>query len=81
MSVTVTVNEHIGPTVVVHVTVVVPTGKNDPPAGVQTTVPQLPVVVGANFTAAPHCPAVAGVVMFAGHMIMHAGCTVTVNVH
>jgi hypothetical protein len=48
LSVTVTVNEHIGPAVVVQVTVVVPTGKQPPEAGLQLTVPQVPVVVGAG---------------------------------
>ena len=47
VSVTVTVNEQLGPAVVVQLTVVVPTGKLDPEAGVHVTVPQLPVVVGA----------------------------------
>jgi hypothetical protein len=31
-----------------HVTVVVPTGKNEPEAGEQTIVPQGPVVVGGE---------------------------------
>jgi hypothetical protein len=48
VSVTVTVNEHVGPTLDVQVTVVVPTGKNDPEAGLHVTVPQSPVVVGAS---------------------------------
>jgi hypothetical protein len=45
---TVTVNEQLGPAVVVAVTVVVPTGKKEPDAGDTDTVPQLPVVVGAG---------------------------------
>src|SRR4030095_9138111 len=48
VSLTVTVKVHIGPAVVVQVTVVVPTGKNEPDAGLQLTVPQSPVVVGAG---------------------------------
>jgi hypothetical protein len=53
-SLTVTVNEQLGPAVV-HVTVVVPFGKNDPEAGEHATVPQPPpVVIGANVTTAPH---------------------------
>jgi hypothetical protein len=47
MSFTVTVKEQLGPAVVVQVTVVVPTGKNEPEAGEQVTVPHVPVVVGA----------------------------------
>ena len=47
MSLTVTVNVQVGPAVVVHVTVVVPFGKNDPEGGLQATLPQVPVVVGA----------------------------------
>jgi hypothetical protein len=54
VSLTVTVNEQLGPAVV-QVTVVVPFGKNDPEAGKQATVPHPPpVVVGANVTSAPH---------------------------
>jgi hypothetical protein len=48
VSATVTVNEQLGPEIVVQLTVVVPTGKNDPDAGVHVTVPQLPVVLGAG---------------------------------
>jgi hypothetical protein len=36
-----------GPACDEHVTVVVPTGKNDPDAGLQVIAPQLPVDVGA----------------------------------
>ena len=43
-----TVKEHAGPAAVVQVTLVVPTGKNDPEAGEQVIVPQVPVVVGAG---------------------------------
>ena len=48
MSCTVTVNEQLGPAAAVQVTVVVPTGKNDPAVGAQDTAPQLPLVVGAG---------------------------------
>jgi hypothetical protein len=47
-SLTVTVNEQLGPAVLVQVTVVVPTGKNEPAAGEQVTVPHGPDVVGAG---------------------------------
>jgi len=46
---TVTVNAQLGPAVVEHVTVVVPTLNVLPEAGAQVTVPQLPVVVGAGY--------------------------------
>ena len=46
VSLTVTVNVQLGPAVVVQVTVVVPFGKNEPDAGEQLAVPQVPVVVG-----------------------------------
>jgi len=48
VSLTVTVNEQLGPVVEVHVTVVVPTGKKEPEAGEQVTVPHAPEVVGAG---------------------------------
>ena len=44
----VTVNEQVGPAVVEQFTVVVPTGNVEPEAGVQVTVPQPIVVVGAG---------------------------------
>ena len=47
VSLTVTVNVQVGPAAV-HVTVVVPTGKNEPDAGEHTTAPQVPVVVGGG---------------------------------
>jgi hypothetical protein len=48
LSTTVTLNEQLGP-FVVQVTSVIPTGKNDPDAGLQATVPHPPpVVVGAG---------------------------------
>jgi hypothetical protein len=48
VSVTVTVKLQLGDAAVVHVTVVVPTGKVDPETGEQVTVPHVPVVVGAG---------------------------------
>ncbi len=49
VSFTVTVNVQLGPAVAVQVTVVVPTGKNEPEAGLQVIVPQLgPPGVGAG---------------------------------
>ena len=45
----VTVNEQDPPPIEdVQVTVVVPAGKNDPDGGLQVTVPQPPLVVGAG---------------------------------
>ena len=48
VSLTVTVNVQPVPEEGVQVTVVVPTGKKEPLAGEQLTVPQVPVVVGAG---------------------------------
>ena len=48
VSLTLMVNVQVGPTDEVHVTVVVPTGKNDPDAGEQVIVPQAPTEVGAG---------------------------------
>jgi len=48
MSLTVTVNEQLGPAVLVQVTVVVPLGNVEPLAGAQVTVPHIPEVVGAE---------------------------------
>ena len=80
VSLTVIVNEQLGPEVVVQVTVVVPTAKVEPDAGVQVTVPQAPVVVGAVYvTTAEHWPVVFGTVIFAGQVIVQAELTVTVN--
>jgi hypothetical protein len=45
---TVTVNEQLGPTEVVQVTVVVPAGKNEPDAGEQVIELHEPDVVGAG---------------------------------
>jgi hypothetical protein len=55
LSTTVTVNEQLGPELVVQLTVVVPLAKNEPEEGVQVTVPHEPPVVGAGYwTVAPH---------------------------
>jgi hypothetical protein len=66
---TVTVNVQLDPCVVLHVTVVVPTGKKEPEAGEQATAPQVPVVVGAKLTTAPHWFGSFACVMFAGQLI------------
>jgi len=68
---TVTVKLQLDPCVVLQVTVVVPTGKNEPEAGEQTTAPQVPVAVGAKLTTAPHWSGSFGWVMFAGQLIEH----------
>ena len=47
VSFTLTVNEQLCPEAELTFTVVVPTAKKDPEAGVAVMVPQLPVVVGA----------------------------------
>ena len=76
VSLTVTVNEQVdevpsslrpGAT-----TVVVPTGKKEPEAGLALTTPQFPVKVGAGkLTMAPHWSSAFVAVMFAGHVITH----------
>ena len=48
VSVTVTVKLQLGPVVVLQVTVVVPFGNVDPDEGAHVTVPQVPVVDGAE---------------------------------
>jgi hypothetical protein len=48
VSLTVTVNEQLGPAVVMQVTVVVPFEKKEPEAGLHVTVPHEPEVVGAG---------------------------------
>jgi hypothetical protein len=45
---TVTVKPQVAPSLLVQLTTVLPTGKVEPEAGVQVTVPQLPEVVGAE---------------------------------
>ena len=48
MSLTVIVNEHVGPATVEHVTVVVPFAKDEPDTGEHVTVPQPGVAAGAG---------------------------------
>ena len=81
VSLTFTVKLQLGPVPVVQLTVVVPTGKNEPEAGLQLTVPQLPVVLGAKLTFAPHWPAAFGTTILAGQVIVQASITVTVKLH
>ena len=45
---TVILNEQLEPAAVVHVTVVAPLGKNEPDAGIQVIVPQVPEKIGAE---------------------------------
>jgi hypothetical protein len=47
-STTVTVNEQVGPTPVVQVTVVLPAAKTVPDGGAQLTAPHEPITVGAG---------------------------------
>lgn len=79
VSLTVTVKVHvavfIAASVAVHVTVVVPMANVEPDAGTHATVApgQLSDAVGVvKVTTAEHCPAPAGVVMFAGHVTVGA---------
>jgi hypothetical protein len=71
----VTVNVQLsGPALLfdLQVTVVVPTGKKEPEAGEHTTVPQVPVVVGALYvTTAPHWFGSFDLMMFGGQVIVH----------
>ncbi len=79
MSLTVTVNEQLGPAVVLQVTVVVPITKNEPEVGEHVTVPQ-PVAVGVEYVAlAPHWPGLLLTVMLLGQLMVQAEATVTVN--
>jgi hypothetical protein len=87
-STTVTVKVHVEElpdgSVALDVTVVVPTGKLDPLAGVLTIVAeQLSVAVGVKVTIALQVPRGAVCVMFAGQVITGActSLTVTVKVH
>ena len=68
VSCTVTVKLQVVPICDVQVTVVVPTGKKELEAGEQVTVPQVPVVVGAKVTTAPHWFESLACVMFAGQV-------------
>jgi hypothetical protein len=73
VSFTVTVNEEVLPAVVVIVTVVVPTGKKLPEAGLALTTPQVPDVVGVgNVTTAPHWFGSLFTTIFAGGVIEQA---------
>src|SRR5262245_3792242 len=57
VSTTATVKDALSPSAFVQVTVVMPTGKNEPLGGVQITGAQSPVVAGGGkFTTAPHWP-------------------------
>ena len=65
-----TVNVQVGPAPLVEVTVVVPTGKNEPEAGELVTGPQIPLMVGpAKLTTAPHWFGSFGTVILDGHVI------------
>lgn len=75
-----TVKPQLGPAVVVQDTGVVPTGKNDPEPGLQFTVPQPAVVVGAKLTTAPHWPGVLNTLIFDGQVMVQATVTLTWNV-
>jgi hypothetical protein len=68
VSLTVTVNEQGVPVSGVQVTVVVPTGKGEPEAGLQMTIPHEPLDVGANVTTALHWPGSFEVVMGPGQV-------------
>ena len=88
MSVTVTLKEHVTelpPTsVAVDVTVVVPTGKNEPDAGTDTTfAEQLSVVLTLKFTTAPHAPGSTLALIKAGQIItgFSRSFTVTLKLH
>ncbi len=78
LSATVTVNEQLGPELVVQLTVVVPLAKNEPEEGVQVTLPHEPPVVGAGYwTVAPHWvePGPVFTVWFCGQVIVHPAAT------
>jgi hypothetical protein len=80
VSFTVTVNEQLGPTEAVHVTVVTPFGNALPEAGLHVTVPQEPETVGgAYITTAVHRPGSVDVVIFGLQVRKHNGLTVTRN--
>ena len=73
VSLTVTVKLHVNPAVEVTFTVVTPTGKKEPEAGVAVTVPQPAVLVGAGkFTIAPHWFVVLLTTTFDGHVNVQA---------
>jgi hypothetical protein len=74
------VNEQLGPAAAVQSTVVVPFGKNAPDAGLQMTVPQPGLAVGAKVAIAPHRFESLALLMLAGQVIVQ-GTNVTVNEH
>lgn len=67
-SVTVTVKEQLEPEALLTLTVVVPTGKIEPEAGVAVMVPHKPVAVTEKFTTAPQIPGWEVVVILAGQV-------------
>ena len=85
-SLTVTVKLHVfvlpAASVAVAVTVVVPTGKTEPEAGLLTTVgtEQLSLAVTVKLTAAEHVPVGALTVMFAGQAMLGGVLSMTVIV-
>ena len=71
----------MSPSVLVHVTVVAPMGKNEPFVGVQMMVAQSPVVTGGGeFTTAPHWPGVLFVVTFVVETRKHVLVTFMVTI-
>lgn len=84
---TVTVKLHIAvlpdASVAVAVTVVVPFGKTEPDGGLDTTLTpgQLSDAVTVKFTTLEHCPAAAGMTMFAGQVTVGACVSFTVTVN
>ena len=78
MSTIVTVNEQLGPTVGVQVTVVTPFGKLLPDDGEQLTVSHIPVVVGLEYvTVLAQVPGATLSWMFDGHVIRQHSTAVT----
>jgi hypothetical protein len=86
VSFTVTVKLHVAvwpaASVAVDITVVVPTGKTEPEAGLLTTVTpgQLSAAVTLKFTVAEHWPAAAGCTMLAGQVMIGFCVSLTVTV-
>jgi hypothetical protein len=79
LSKTVTEKLQLGPACVLQVTDVVPTGKNEPEAGEQDTVPQPALEVGEKLTVVPHdWLGFVPTVMLPGQLMVQ-GTTVTVN--
>ena len=79
LSLTVTVNEQLGPELVVQLTVVVPFAKNEPEEGVQVSVPHESSDVGGGYwTVAPHWvePGPVFTDWFCGQVIVHVAATV-----